>query len=135
MNLQLVTINPIPTQVTGALKDELFHCLTFDCTVYNLTIPNGRKREPITYSPDHADEVAIRATMGFKSTHIYYHHRPSNTASHRKPSPNLLNRNHDILQVKTYKSDSALDPKPPPDNNHILITTKSELHKHFRGER
>ena len=139
MNLQLVTIKPIPTQVTGVPKDELFHCLPHDGTVYNLTIPGGRKKESITYSIDHADKVAILATMGLKSPHIYYQHKPSNTTPHRKLSPNLNNRNLDILRTNTYKSEGAPNPKPPPDNKHLLITTKSELHKHFRvnfgGER
>ena len=139
MNLKLENIRTPLAKVTGASENGHFHCLPYDCTDYNLTIPGGRKKESITCFPHHADEVDILATMGLKSPHIYYQHKPSTTSLHWIFPPNLLNRNHDILQVKTYKSDSAPDPNPPPDNNHILITTKSELHKHFRvnlgGER
>jgi len=139
MNLKLENIRALLTQVTGASENGHFHCLPYDGTDYNLTIPGGRKKESITCFRHHADEVAILATMGLKSPHIYYQHKPSTTSLHWQLPSHLFDRNHDILQVKTYKSDSTLDHKPPPDNNHILITTKSELHKHFRvhfgGER
>jgi hypothetical protein len=139
MILHLKYSEPALTQVTGEPENNHFHCLPHDGAVYNLTIPGGRKKESITYSIDHADEVDILATMGLKSPHIYYQHKPSNTTPHRKLSPNLNNRNLDILRANTYKSESSPNPKPPPDNKQILITTKSESHKHFRvnfgGER
>ena len=138
MNLKLENIRALLTQVTGASENGHFHCLPYDGTDYNLTIPGGRKKESITCFRHHADEVAILATMGLKSPHIYYQHKPSNTTPHRKLSPNLNNRNLDILRANTYKSDSAPNPQPSP-NKHILITTKSQSHKHFRvnfgGER
>jgi len=132
MNLKLVTIKPIPTQVIGAPKDVLFHCLPFDGIVYNLSISGGRKKESITCFLHHADGVDIQATMGLKSPHVYYQHRPSTTSLHCQLPSHLFDRNLDILRANTYKSERSPTPKPPPDNNHTLITTKSELHKYFR---
>jgi len=132
MNLKLENIRTPLAQVTGASENGHIHCLPYDGTDYNLTIPNGRKKEPITYSPNHADEVAIRATMGFKSPHVYYQHRPSTTSLHWQLPSHLFDRNHGIIRANIYKSTSAPNPQPSPGNKQILITTKSELHKHFR---
>jgi len=132
MNLKLENIRAPLAQVTGASENGHFHCLPYDGTNYNLTIPGDRKKESITCFPHHADGMDIQATMGLKSPHIDYQHKPSYTPPHRKLSPNLNNRNLDILRANTYKSERSPTPKPPPDNNHTLITTKSELHKYFR---
>jgi len=120
------------TQVTGEPENGHFHCLIHDGTVYNLTIPGGRKKESISYFPHRTDEVSILATIGLKSPHVYYQHRPSTTSLHWQLPSHLFDRNHGIIRANIYKSTSAPNPQPSPGNKQILITTKSELHKHFR---
>jgi hypothetical protein len=126
------------TQVTGEPENNHFHCLPYDGTGYNLTIPGGREKEPITCFPHHVDEGDILARLWLTLSDIDVQHKPSNTTPHGKLPTNLFDRNHNILRANTYKSDSAPNPQPSP-NKHILITTKSQSHKHFRvnfgGER